>query len=142
MTPLNSSFRITSSSLEFSSQKNPLSGYWETKQQVYFTDFRRRATWTISTSPTPPATGKAALFLSCFSSSTNLNFKGCRWLARFPSSLFLFLDACVLLLDALLSEILLTPSHFLGFPKLYSKSSSAYFFLQSLPSLGSSWPHP
>lgn len=34
ITPLNSSLRITSSSLEFSSQKNPLSGCWETTQQV------------------------------------------------------------------------------------------------------------
>ena len=87
MTPLNSSFKITSSSLEFSSQKNPLSGCWGTKEPVYFSSLRHSANYTTFVSLFPLATPSPC------DSHPNMNVKGYPWLACFPSPLFLFLDA-------------------------------------------------
>lgn len=82
MTPLNSSFKITSSSLEFSSStERPLSGCWGTKEPVYFSSLRHSANYTTFISLFP-------LAASPCDSHPNMNVKGYPWLACFPLPTF------------------------------------------------------
>lgn len=133
MTPLNSSFRIMSSSLEFSSQKNPLSGYEERNGKFIL--------WVLGILlfyhlhlPLPSShQGRLLLFLPR-GSYPNLNLKGCPWLARFPSPFILFLDARPLLF--LLMWSCQYPFIFLGSPRYILSLGEHISFFRAFLLLG------